>query len=691
MVQAKTNPFNITQAKDFSDEEILKFWVDLTGPNGNGGFDTIVKPRSVVPMLLLGGKGSGKTHLLRYYSFRSQAIRSSHDVLEGITQDGYIGIYVRMGGLNAQRFSGKGKADDYWARVFQYYLDLWLGQVLLNCIEEVCDSRPLPEETESALCAEVWELFTHTDGEVPSTLGGLCTYLSGLQKKLDRAVNDISSTRNIEVDVTANPGALIFGIPKVLAKWISNLEDCVFVYLLDELENITENQQKYVNTLIREKENPTTFKVGARLYGHRTYYTLSADEILVEGSEFEEVRLDDLLRNNEHYEHFAMRLIARRLIEHSYFPPEFEQSPELGDRLVKSFEGSDKEDLEEAERDRVVSKFAERDRPYFARLRSQLSDAIDGRISPGLDDPEHIVEVISQLACREEPLLEKLNTFLFYRAWKDGDNSLSAAARIHSKCSAFIESGERVSDYDGVLNHFKSDLLAQLRKDCGLKQRYRGLKMMISMSWGVPRSLLVLLKRTFDRALFRDEDPFKSTPISIKSQEDGVRRATDWFYADAKIKGRYGTLARESIGRLATLFRSIRFSDKPSECSLVAFSTDLSEVTEEAQQVIKLCCDYSLLVMVGERQDRNSERIDKIYQLNRMIAPRWELPIFKRGDIALDGQAVSVIFDHQAMAAHGGFDRFFDSRLAVMMAPHFGGRRPSLGQPDMFEGGGGDD
>ncbi|HUV31694.1 MAG TPA: hypothetical protein VMY05_11490 [Acidobacteriota bacterium] len=691
MVHVKTNPFNITQAKDFSDEEILQFWVDLTGPNGDGGFDTILKPRSPVPMLLLGSKGSGKTHLLRYYSFRSQSIRNSSDILKGLTEDGYIGIYVRMGGLNAQRFSGKGMADDYWARVFQYYLDLWLAQVLLNCVTEVYESQPMPEETESSLCKDVWELFTHTHGEVPNTLRELCIYMSGLQKQLDRAVNDISSTSKIEVDVTANPGYLIFGIPKVLAEHLSNLKDCVFVYLIDELENITEEQQKYVNTLIKEKENPSTFKVGARLYGHRTYYTLSANEMLVEGSEFEEVRLDDLLRNNEHYEHFAMRLIARRLIEHSYFRPEFEQAPELSDRLLRSFEGSDTEDLEDTERERIMSKYVARDRPYFARLRSQLSVALSARIAPGLQEPGHIEEVISQLAHSEEPLLEKLNIFLFYRAWKDGEDLLSAATCIQAKCSAFVEPGERAADYDGVLSHFKSDLLAQLRKDCGLKQRYRGLKMMISMSWGVPRSLLVLLKRTFDRALFRDEDPFKFTQISIASQEDGVRRATDWFYADAKIRGRDGSLARDSIGRLATLFRSVRFSDKPSECSLVAFSTDLSGVTEEAQRIIKLCCDHSLLVVVSERQDRNSERIDKIYQLNRMLAPRWDLPIFKRGDLALDGLAVSVIFDHQTMVVNGGFDRFFDKRLAAMMAPHFGSRRPDLGQPDMFEGGGRDD
>jgi hypothetical protein len=62
------NPFSVTRAADFTDEQIDQYWVDLA--DGGGGFLELIKPRSAMPMLILGGKGSGKTHIMRYLSFR---------------------------------------------------------------------------------------------------------------------------------------------------------------------------------------------------------------------------------------------------------------------------------------------------------------------------------------------------------------------------------------------------------------------------------------------------------------------------------------------------------------------------------------------------------------------------------------------------------------------------------------------
>lgn len=230
------NPFNITQAKDFSDDEILKYWVDLTEPSGSEGFDPIMKPASLVPMLLLGSKGSGKTHLMRYYSFVSQAVRHKDDIPGGLAEDGYVGIYVRMGGLNASRFNGKGRPDEYWLNVFAYYMDLWLGQVLLGCCLEAYKGHGDLGEAEGAISKEIIGLFTHTSGESPGSLRELSQYLSRLQKHMDRAVNDVSTTDKLEVDITVNPGALVFGIPKILSAHLDDLGKCTFVYLLDELE-----------------------------------------------------------------------------------------------------------------------------------------------------------------------------------------------------------------------------------------------------------------------------------------------------------------------------------------------------------------------------------------------------------------------------------------------------------------------
>src|SRR5712691_10197900 len=136
------NPFSVTRAADFTDEQIHHYWVDLA--DGSGGFSELIKPRSAMPMLILGGQGSGKTHIMRYLSFPLQQIRHTHDLVNGIRQEGYLGIYMRCSGLNSARFRGKGQTEEVWVTVFAYYMELWLAQMAVNtCHEVVKDSEDL--------------------------------------------------------------------------------------------------------------------------------------------------------------------------------------------------------------------------------------------------------------------------------------------------------------------------------------------------------------------------------------------------------------------------------------------------------------------------------------------------------------------------------------------------------------------
>ncbi len=68
------NPFEVVKSVDFSDEEINEYWVDLA--ESRDQFTEIIKPLSPTPMILLGGKGSGKTHVVRHYSYNLQRIRN---------------------------------------------------------------------------------------------------------------------------------------------------------------------------------------------------------------------------------------------------------------------------------------------------------------------------------------------------------------------------------------------------------------------------------------------------------------------------------------------------------------------------------------------------------------------------------------------------------------------------------------
>lgn len=683
MDETSTNPFNITKAVDFSDQEINDYWVDI--PSGVG-FAAMAKPTSPMPMLILGGKGSGKTHLMRYFSYPLQRIRYDRDVLRGIQEDKYIGVYLRCGGLNSARFRNKGQSEEMWADVFAYYMELWLSQLMLTTVMSAMNGTTELKDSEPAIVEKLLSLMDLGSRESPRTLANLNALLRDLQRELDGAINNSAITRTLPVHIATTRGNLIFGIPEALGSDLPTLRGCLFLYLIDEFENLSEIQQKYVNTLVRERQSPCSFKIGARMYGVRTLSTYSADEDNKEGSEFEVLRLDAKLRENKYYEEFAKRLIVKRLVQFNRVPSEASALEAMAESLAEAFQDPQNGQFSALETAYVIDKYDGRERPYIRNLRQYLEQAINGIAAPGLRGPTDIQKVIDLLSCREYPLLEKANLFLFYKEWRSKHNLLEAAEIIAAECRSYIE-GDESGRYHKSLLHFKADLLAQLYRETDQRQRYVGLKTFIEISSGLPRNLLIVLKHIYAWAAFNGERPFRGGPISIRSQQAGVMEASEWFYRDARMLGRDGQIVMDSINRLGTLLRGIRFSEKPSECSCSTFSADVSRASDAARKVLDLAEKWSLLIDVGGQRDRNTERIDAKYQLSRMLAPRWDLSIYRRGVLALTPEELNSIFDPQ----HAGeFNGLSDKRVARMTAPYFGNRlggegaRDNEPAPDLF-------
>ena len=180
------------------------------------GSRALIDPTELTPKVILGGKGSGKTHILRYYSFPLQCVRANErGVLDVVNSDGYVGIYVRCGGLDASRFSGKAQSRQTWATVFTYYMDLWLSHRVLDIFHHLTKEERLEFESVADEFFEgIMELFDSGDLECPRTLAELLSLLRKLQREIDFAVNNAAITGQLKVTIRASPGRLVFGVPE---------------------------------------------------------------------------------------------------------------------------------------------------------------------------------------------------------------------------------------------------------------------------------------------------------------------------------------------------------------------------------------------------------------------------------------------------------------------------------------------
>ena len=661
------NPFDLTKASDFSDSQIFKYWVDITGKHG--GLLAYLNPKSVMPMLLLGGKGSGKTHLMRYCSAPVQELRYEGNLRAAIAAEGYIGIYVRAEGLNVGRFSEKGQDAEVWLSVFSFYFELWLAANLVSTlINRVYQGRPVPFD-EAIFSARVRDLFVEATDEVTS-LASLLKHLESLQKTIDSAVNNCAMTRKLSgFKITFSPGNLCFGLPKILSDLDPELGPLIFVYLIDEIENLSVDQQRFINSLIRYRRDNSSIKVGTRLYGMKTFETIGSGEPIKQNAEYQRVELDSFLREQDKdYAELAKKLVTKRLLEAK---PHSTPSTDI----CSYFESIDSANYYKNTTDKMLSsKTRKGEPPHLEKLRKHLIDGFKGI------QEEEILRVISPLKNSEYPLLEKLNIFQLYKRWSSLENLIAEAGHISADCNKLIRGEKPSSPYLEAYRHFDSDLLAQLFRDHERKIPYAGLDTLIHLSQGTPRNFLGVLKEIYRRSNFANESPFSGGTISVQAQTEGVMDSASWFWEDAQPDS-YGTEVRDAVERLAVLFRSIRYSDKPSECDLCTFSVDFSKLSERSKSTLEKAENWSYLIRVRDgSKNKNTQSVDNKYQLSPMLAPKWGLSVYRRGSIELKSDLANSIFDTNDSEQ---YPTLLKARVSSMLAPKFSGSEQPI-QPELF-------
>lgn len=669
---APNNPFSLTKANDLSDDQIQELWVDIAPPDSPDSLFGAGRFASPMPTFILGSKGSGKTHLMRYASFALQKKRFERDrltPLAGAQVDGYVGIYTLCSGLETGRFQGKGQSEEAWLEVFSYYLELSLGIAVLAAIDDLLEGGD-KDKIEPPLCAAVCQLF---DFDLPtaSRIGCLVDQFEQRRRELDYQVNNAAFTGELVPNVTASRGRLIFGIPQAFRNCYDNLGDFLFAYQLDELENLTESQQRHVNTLVRDRRGPATLKIGARQFGIKTHATMSAGEENIRDSEFEELRLDLRFRHNEKtYRDLVTQLVERRL--QNFWPQSSTGLAGRRRRLTDWFE-EPKRDPFDPLFIRLVKGAPSLERPHMAHLRNALTARLPSGGIDGVRNDEDITGIMNAIAVPDAPLLEKLNTFLIYNAWAKGLDLAQAATSVRSDCNAFVSSGG-AGRYRQKLDHYKSDLIAQMFRDASIRYNYGGLDEFTRMSEGQPRALITLLKQTFDWATFQGERPFESGSISLDAESKGALAAADWFYNNMRKAGGEGQAILIAIDRLAELFRINRFADNPIECSLIGFSVSARVGSETSRKNLRLALDYSFLVeILGGQSERNSEQVTGKFQLNRMLVPKWGLPTGRRGIKPLSGAEMDAIFDPEM---DGAFQMVKADWASRMNAPFERARSP---------------
>lgn len=622
-----TNPFDINKAVDYTDQDIFKYWVDI---NENAGFGGILQPTTLMPMIVEGSKGSGKTHIMKYYSYELQKIRlqAENGKFENET---FIGVYIRCSGLNANVFSGKGLDENIWELLFAFYWELWIGERLLNTLIDMQREGLITDIEEQELANGIPELFMKCDIEF-HFLKDLRGYLMQLQKELLYEIHNFLflGKSHPDIDIRLNINALTYGIPKLLSQKVAYFKKRHILYLIDEYENFSEQQQQVIMTLLREKPTSCTIRIGTRPYGVRTYYTIGKTEENREGSEYERIKLDEEIREAANYKEYLKKICVKRL-------------QGAGIILNNAFDIDshiDKMSVEDIINRAAHVKSTEK---VKEKLRNNLQ-----KYKPQQLGYEQINEILDYLTFEQDLVIERTCFVFLYKQMKANSKDLiSEAKSIHEAAKQYLD-GDKSRDniLAKYLSYYRKDVIDSIARYANITIPYYGLDVLIELSCGIPRTLLRILKHAFSKQYFNTgKVPFeKNSSLMVEAQQAGIENTYDWFFEENRIPNDLNDIVA-SVQRLGNYLQNVRFSDLPPQCSINIFSVQEENLVREVRETLKILTMYSYIVPHKNRRKKNADNKMSTYKLNTILIPKYELSIEARGNVELSKEDAEFIFN----------------------------------------------
>lgn len=630
----RSNPFALARASDFSDQQINDLWVEL----GQLTIKSIIEPTSTRSKFILGGKGTGKTHLLRYYSYPAAKLRAKHGVgLSVISENKFLAVFLRATNMDAARFELSGAPQPKWQLLFGVYLELRLVENVLDALIDVVDSSPSEDFDSLSFLKELQISMAGADLSDCRKLTDLKQWTSRKKRLIDDAVNNAAFTGELDIHIPFSLGAYCIPVAKAMGRLNTKLDKVPLIYLIDEIENFSESQQQVVNTLIRYGEGLATFRVTGRLYSRKTSATLANGEQNREHAEFKTEILDDILRSYNKYPEFAKKFVKKRLllagvgggVAQDKFSP------------VSCFEEIDQSNFYTStiEALGVADGVTKSIKIFQDLLKETLKDQDSGGV---------VQEIVARIVDDFPPLIQKLNIVQFAKKMSKKAKPRTIADSIRAAAREFVSSGGNTTGwYATAYGHYSSDIFAQICRDSrrAVGVPYAGFDMFTRMSSGNPRNLLIILGRAFEVAQFREIDFLDGKPLPVRYQTQAALAAARFTLENDTNYGRQSDFAREAVRRLAELLFVARFSLRIPEKSPLAISFSESDLSQSARDTLNSSLNYSLVYEVSNgRKNRNTKVLNRKIQLNPILSPRWALPIVMGGDINLNREQLDAIF-----------------------------------------------
>lgn len=621
------NPFGSLRAAEYSDEQINSLWVDFE----NDLASSILDLSGATPKYLFGGKGSGKTHILRYYSYLVARQRENNKTgIEVLQKLSALTIFYRSNHFGTSKFDSL--PEEHKQLIFQSYIEFTLFEALIECLIDIKNTTPNLKFNDDKFISEIRKNINHDSLSNIKTLESLRDWIFERRISIDSSLNAYVFTKKIELFQSLVLINNLFHFIKIaLNQWSSSLKNFPLVFLIDEFENLETSYQKVFNDFVRLANSEVSFRIATRPNGVRTTTINGVSEKNLKGHEYLEVNLDDILMKKD-TKNFINSFIINRLYN------TYSSAVKLNANQL--FESLDTSDLLQ---DAIYSL----NLPTEKIIRSTKEHFLK---SFPINLYEYAEETYSILCDGiEELILKKLNILRFCKERKNNSNFLDIAQKIREDSFLYKDKTKRqINKYSTSFNHYKLDLFSQICMDARYKAGtpFAGFETIVKISSGNPRNVLNILNKMHELLSFEGKSFFSQEFIDIETQTKAIKNAAIYFAEEDSNYGSLSDKAKVAMRNFASYLATARFALNIPESSPLAASFLPQDLTPQAKKVYDLAVEFSLIQeMVFPRSDRNSKQFHTLIKLNPMLSPLWNLPTGYRGDLTLNSEVLNAIFD----------------------------------------------
>ncbi len=551
------------------------------------------------PCILVGGRGTGKTTVLRGLSYLGQFELEKRNP-QSVPSWPYYGLYSRVDTNKVGAFKGPELSESQWLRYFGHYINLLMCVQVLRFLSWYQTTTQIPTDLPEDELEGVASAFNLPP---PSSNKHLLQLLQRSLISFEAHINNVADSTGPMLSMRGAPIGLLIESVRRQAIFANKL----FFFLIDEYENLEDYQQRLLNTLIKHSGELYSFKVCVRELGWRVRNTIAENEYLISPADYIRIDITEVMQGAQ-FEEFSHKVCQ--------------------DRLAALVEENNNDVAE------------------IQDLLPSISEEAEARLLGIEENNREVLQALRRFAPTE--IVESLSPMEIYllESWRKSHNQ--------SLDEVFEDFQQNTEAWRTRLSNYSHSLLFTIRRGKrGIQKYYAGWDTFIQLSGGNIRFLLQLVEASLARNLREGRglhQPLSPELQTIAAQAIGRANLTE--LEGMSVRGAQLTKFLLGLGRVFGIMAASPEGHAPevNQFEVVGTSGTPPQQVESSALLKAAVMHLALERRSGSKLAGEGETRDWDYMIYPIFAPFFNFSYRRKRKMTLTPDQILALVDSPSQA-----------------------------------------